>query len=339
MHVDDFIARNRDSWARLAELLDRAGRRPARLSVDELEELVRRYEQVSTHLSIARSRYEDPALVARLSRLVAAAGALIYGTKPASLRGAVRFVLDTFPAALWRIRWFVAVATGLLVVPFLALGLWVGTSPAALEAAGPEALREAYVEEDFEDYYTALASAEFTALVTTNNIRVAALAFAGGIVLLPTAFVLVANGANVGVAWGLFLAAGQQGRFWGLILPHGLLELTAVFIAGGAGLALGWALVDPGARTRRAALSDEGRRAVAVLIGLVGVFACAGLIEGFVTGQPWPTWLRVGIGAAAAALFLAYVWVRGRNAAAQGLTGALGEQAEAGWARPATTHG
>ena len=126
---------------------------------------------------------------------------------------------------------------GLLVLPFLAVGLWVGTSPAALEASGPEALRQAYVEEDFEAYYSSLASSEFAALVTTNNIRVGALAFAGGIALLPTALVLVMNGATVGVAWGLFLAAGEQARFWGLILPHGLLELTAVFVAGGAGLA------------------------------------------------------------------------------------------------------
>jgi hypothetical protein len=147
--------------------------------------------------------------------------------------------------------------------------------------------------------------------------------------------VLVLNGANVGVAWGLFLAAGEQARFWGLVLPHGLLELTAVFIAGGAGLRLGWTLVDPGDRPRRAALAAEGRRAVAVLIGLIGVFAVAGLIEGFVTGQPWPTWLRVGIGATTTALFLAYVWVRGRDATSRGLTGALGEQADAGWARPA----
>jgi hypothetical protein len=81
-------------------------------------------------------------------------------------------------------------------------------------------------------------------------------------------------------------------------------------------------------------LAEEGRRTVVVLIGLVGVFAIAGLIEGFVTGQPWPTWMRVAIGAAATATFLAYAWLRGRAATARGLTGALGEQADAGWARP-----
>jgi uncharacterized membrane protein SpoIIM required for sporulation len=118
---------------------------------------------------------------------------------------------------------------------------------------------------------------------------------------------------------------GQQPKFWGLILPHGLLELTAVFIAGGAGLRLGWTLIDPGDRTRRAALAEEGRRALAIVAGLVVVFAVAGTIEGFVTGSSLPTWARVGIGVVGEATLLSWLFVRGRAAARQGLTGALGE--------------
>jgi uncharacterized membrane protein SpoIIM required for sporulation len=218
-------------------------------------------------------------------------------------------------------------------VPAAVIGLWLGGSPAALEAAAPAALREAYVTEDFADYYTNLASGEFAATVTTNNIRVGILAFASGIVLgIPTVIVLALNGANLGFAWGLFIAAGEQPRFWGLIAPHGLLELTAVFVAGAVGLRLGWTLIDPGDRRRGEALVEEGRRAIVVVIGLVGVFTIAGLIEGFVTGAPWPTWVRVGIGVAAEAVFLGLVWVRGRAAARRGLTGAFGEQADDTWA-------
>jgi Stage II sporulation protein M len=146
-----------------------------------------------------------------------------------------------------------------------------------------------------------------------------------------TLFVLLLNGANLGLAAGLFAAVGQQPKFWGLILPHGMLELTAVFVAGAAGLRLGWTLIDPGDRPRGAALAEEGRRAVVIVLGLVVVFLVAGTIEGFVTGRPWPTWLRVGIGAAAEAAFLAYVVVLGRRAAAAGLTGALGEEDAGGW--------
>ena len=119
--------------------------------------------------------------------------------------------------------------------------------------------------------------------------------------------------------------AGQQLKFWGLILPHGLLELTAVFIAGGAGLRLGWTLIDPGDRLRRVAIVEEGRRALVVVLGLIVVFATAGTIEGFVTGSSLPTWARLGIGIAGEAALLTYLFARGRKAATAGFTGALGE--------------
>jgi len=331
--IDRFITTHQSGWERLAVLTRKATRRAGRLSPAELDELVGLYQRVSTHLSLARTTYPDPALTARLTRLVAEAGAYVYGTRPRTLRAAGRFVADTFPAALWHARAFVAVAAALFVVPATAVGIWLAGSPAALEAAGPEAVREAYVEEDFEAYYSSSASAQFASEVTTNNIQVGVLAFAGGILAcLPTAFVLVLNGANLGVAAGLFAAAGQMPRFWGLILPHGLLELTAVFVAGAAGLRLGWTLVDPGDRPRGEALVEEGRRAVVIVVGLLGVFAVAGLIEGFVTGSALPTAVRVGIGAVAELAFVGYVVVRGRSAQARGLTGAFGEADEPAWA-------
>lgn len=327
MDLDRFIERHQPTWRHLDALTKRAGRSVRGLSPDELDDLVRSYQRVSTHLSIARSTYHDPALSASLTALTARAGAVVYGTRPRTIRAGVRFVADTFPAALWHSRWFIAVAALLFLVPALAAGTWIARSSAALEALAPPAVREAYVEEDFAAYYSSSPASQFATEVTTNNIQVSFLAFAGGIAAcLLTVYVLILNGAFVGFAGGLFAAVGEQARFWGLILPHGLLELTAVFVAGGAGLRLGWTLIDPGDRPRRVAVGEEGRRAFAIIIGLVGVFICAGLIEGFVTGSPLPTWLRVGIGVLAEATFLAYAITRGRSAAARGLTGALGER-------------
>ncbi|CAN5844338.1 stage II sporulation protein M [soil metagenome] len=338
MTVDEFIARNGPSWQRLGELTNRAGRRASTLTAGELDELVSLYQRTSTHLSLARSRFADPALSAQLTQLVARSGAVVYGTRPRTLRAATRFVTETFPAALWHSRWFVLVATLLLVVPALAVGAWIAVSPEALEASGPEALRQAYIEEDFEAYYSELGSTEFFATVATNNIQVGILSFAAGVLLcLPTAYVMALNGANLGFAGGLFHAAGEAARFWGLILPHGLLELTAVFVAGGSGLRLGWAIVDPGDRRRSDALVEEGRRAVVIVLGLVGVFIVSGLIEGYVTGSGLPTSLRVGIGLTAEAAFLAYAGVLGHQAARRGLTGALGESDQRRWTREAAT--
>ncbi|MBV8159361.1 MAG: stage II sporulation protein M [Acidimicrobiia bacterium] len=326
MDVDTFLARNQASWDRLSWLLRRAGRKVSRLSPDELAELVALYERTATHLSYARTTYRDPALTASLSSLVARAGAVVYGSRPRSLRALGRFFAVTFPAAVWYSRRFVAVSAALFLVPAFVVGLWIANSPRAVEATGPKAVREAYLNHDFQQYYRSAPASQFASQVFTNNVQVSIYAFAAGVALcVPTAFILMLNGANVGVAGGLFASVGQQVKFWGLILPHGLLELTAVFIAGGAGLRLGWSLIAPGDRTRRAALAEEGRRALAIVAGLVVVFAAAGTIEGFVTGSSLPTWARVGIGALGEAALLSWLFVRGRSASAGGLTGALGE--------------
>lgn len=315
MDVDSYIRANQPLWARLDELTVRAGRGVGRLSAAELDELVRLYLRVSTHLSYARTFYRDPALTASLTGRVARSGAIVYGTRSRTLRAVGRFFSVTFPAALWHVRHFVAVSVALLFIPALAFGIWIANSPTALDATGPAAVREAYVEDDFEDYYSSAPAAAFASQVFTNNVRVAVLAFAGGIAFcLLTAAILVVNGANLGVAAGLFHAVGEAPRFWGLILPHGLLELTAVCVAGAAGLRLGWTLIDPGDRLRSLALVEEGRRAMVIVLGLIVVFGVAGAIEGFVTGSGLPTTVRVGIGVAAEAAFLAYFLAVGRSA-------------------------
>jgi uncharacterized membrane protein SpoIIM required for sporulation len=327
MDLDRFLATNQPLWDRLAVLASRGSRGANRLSAQEIDELVRLYQRTSSHLSYVRTYYRDPALTARLTGLVATAGAVVYGTRPKSLRAVGRFFTTTFPAALWHNRRFVGVAAALFYVPAIAVGVWLANSPTAIDAVGPPALREAYLNEDFESYYSSHPASEFAAQVTTNNIQVGFLAFAGGILLcVPTAYLLVLNGASVGVPAGLFSAAGQNAKFYGLILPHGLLELTAVVIAGSAGLRLGWSLIDPGDRLRRDAVSEEGRRSVVLVLGLVATFAVAGTIEGFVTGSGLPTFLRVGIGVAVETAFVLYAVVLGRDAAARGATGLLGEE-------------
>jgi uncharacterized membrane protein SpoIIM required for sporulation len=300
--IDRFIARNTRTWDRLDELSSRAGRGLRRLTPAEVDELVELYQRVSSHLSHARVAYADPALTARLTRLVSQANGVIYATRSRSMRAVADFFAWRFPAAVWQSGRFVAVSAALLLVPALMVGTWLATSDEALEASAPDAVREAYLEEDFEDYYSSEPATQFATEVTVNNIQVAITAFATGVLLcLPAALFMIFNGANIGFAGGLFAEAGELGKFFGLILPHGLLELTAVVIAGAAGLRLGWAIIVPGDRTRGQALGDEARRSGVIALGLVLAFAVAGLIEGFVTGRGVPTGLRVGIGVAAEA--------------------------------------
>jgi len=152
-----------------------------------------------------------------------------------------------------------------------------------------------------------------SSFVITNNIRVALAAFALGITFaVGTVYMMVVNGAMLGGIAGAFAKSGIAGQFWMVILPHGALELSAVVVAGGAGLVMGYALWCPGQRTRRKALREEAVRAMQLAVGLIPAFAVAGLFEGLVTpSDAIPESLKVILGAAAAAVFWLYLLLAG----------------------------
>lgn len=298
----------------------------SKLTPDEIDELVQRYQQASAQLSYARTYYRDPSLDARLTRLVAAASGVIYGKRARSLHALQTFFVVSFPAAVWHQRRAIVVAAGLFVLPALLVAVWLINDGVALDASASPAERRHYVDEQFEQYYSEQPSAQFFTQVTTNNIRVAFTAFAlGALLCIPGALILIFNAVTLGQAAAWMTSEGEALRFWGLILPHGALEISAIVVAGGAGLALGWAVIAPGDRTRSQALTEEGRRSVVIVLGLMAVFTAAGLIEGFVTGSGLHPALRVVVGLVAWAAFVTYIWTLGRTAAAQGFTGALGE--------------
>jgi uncharacterized membrane protein SpoIIM required for sporulation len=331
--VDAFVAERAPSWRRLDELARRA-RRSGRMGADDVSELVSLYQRTSADLSAIRSRAPDPLVVAPLTRTLASAHLAIYGARGSAARSVVDFLRLTFPAAVWHLRRLVAVSAVLLLVPMAAMGWWIATSDSALEASAPEEVREAVLESEFEEYYSSEPAAQFSTRVFVNNVQVAILAFASGVTLgIGTVYILVFNGLNVGLALGLFTHAGRWQQFWGLILPHGLLELSAVVVAGAAGLSLGWAVIAPGDRRRRDALAEAGRRSIGVVVGTVLAFLVAGLIEAFVTPSDLPAAARLAIGVVAWAAFVVWVVAVGRPAAAAGLTGLPGER----WPDPGDT--
>jgi len=322
--LDAFSAVREPSWARLDELARRRG-----LDGAEADELVRLYQSVATDLSTIRSSAPDPDTVTRLSQLLARARARIAGTHEPAWRDVRRFVVLSLPAALYRLRWWtVGVMVACLAVATVA-GWWVATNPDALAAMGTPSERQQYVDEAFASYYD--PGAGFAAVVWTNNAWVAALCVAIGISGIGPLYVLANNAVNVGATGGMMAAHDSLGVFFQLIAPHGLLELTSIFVAGAAGLRLFWTWVDPQGRPRGRALAEEGRALVTVAIGLAGALALSGVIEGFVTGSTLPWWLKIIIGAVALAAFWAYTIVLGRRAVAEGETGDLEEDA-AGYA-------
>ncbi|MER5813648.1 stage II sporulation protein M [Streptomyces sp. NPDC002033] len=324
MDLDVFVAAHQAQWARLEQLLGR-GRK---LTGAEADELVALYQRTSTHLSLVQSSAPDPVLTGRLTQLVARARATVTGTRRASWRDAARFFTAGFPAAVYRSRrWWIPTALLSTALGIL-IGWWIATHPEVQSAiAAPDHLKDLTKPGGgYETYYSSHPAASFAAQVWTNNAQAAAICLVLGVFLgLPVLWILFLNMANLGVGIGLMSSAGRLDVFLGLILPHGLLELTAVFVAAGTGLRLGWTVIDPGPRTRRTALAEEGRAALGMAIGLAVVLFVSGLIEGFVTPSGLPTWARIAIGVAAEAAFLTYVYVLGGRASREGEAGDVEE--------------
>lgn len=318
MDIDSFIATYRSEWTRLEAACAQGGRGLSSLSGAQIGEVVRLYLRASMHLAQARTQFHDPRLDGYLNGLVTQAHAAIYSAQPRSTRGFVRLFVVRYPEALRRTSPFIFVAAGILAVVVLASWAWVATSPEAQIGLLPPAARDAIREVGGRSRDLGPAPS-LSAYILFNNVLVAFLAFALGITwCVGTIVVLIRNALLLGVLAGAFQVVGNAGSFWALILPHGVLELTAICIAAGAGLRMGWALIDPGDRPRGRALRDETREAVVVVIGVIPAFVVAAVIEGFITGTALPDALEIVIGVGLAGLYVAFLlgWpVRSRRTA------------------------
>ncbi|OBH24715.1 hypothetical protein A5692_03625 [Mycobacterium sp. E342] len=318
MDVDAFVLAHRGTWDRLDRLV---GRRRS-LTGAEVDELVELYQRVSTHLSTLRSASSDSVLIGRLSSLVARARSVVTGAHAPLSSTFARFWTVSFPVVAYRSwRWWLGTAVVFFAV-VVVVALWVVGNPEVQSAAGTPSDIEQLVNHDIASYYSEHPALAFALQIWINNSWVAAQCIAMSVLLgLPIPVVLFQNAANLGLISGLMFQAGKGGVLLGLLAPHGLLELTAVFLAGGAGMRLGWSVIAPGDRPRGQVLAEQGRAVVSVAIGLVAVLLVSGLIEALVTPSPLPTFVRVGIGVIAEAAFLSYVVYFGRRAAKAGETG------------------
>ena len=314
--LDAYVIAHAHEWQRLEELSRRR-----RLTGAESDELVERYQQVATHLSVVRTSAPDASLVAHLSSLLSHARNRAVGTRIGTWRSFALFFTERFPAALYRLRyWWLGCLVANVVVTAVMI-IWLLENPNVEQSLmSPEEVDQ-LVNEDFENYYSEYAASHFAAQVWINNAWVTALCLALGILGVPVVYLLFNNIANLAIIGSIMHRNDQGQHFWGLLLPHGLLELTAVFVAGGVGIKLFWSWIEPGELTRGQSLAREGRTAGTVALGLVAVLFVSGIIEAFVTPSGLPTAARVGIGILAEVTFLAYVFILGRQAVHRGATG------------------
>jgi len=315
-----FATRRAPDWEELDALLGRAGTRPERLGPDGVLRLGALYRAAAADLAFARRALpQDPAR-RRLEDLVARGRRAVYAderrrARPlAFLAGGYWRAVAARPAAL-------VLATALFVVPAVLALVWALSDPDAALGLVPGDFRQA-VEPVGDTGMSRAETAVFSSQVLTNNIQVALLAFALGITAgLGTAAILAYNGLIVGVLAGGAIGAGNGVAFLEFIFAHGLLELSLIWVAGAAGLRVGWAMISPGPRPRGVALVAEGRTAIAIAAGTIPWFVLAGLIEGFVTRSGFGLAGGLVVGLLAGGAYWGLVVVRGRDASAAGGAG------------------
>jgi len=318
--INQFLQRRQAQWSRLEMLLERVegGGLPS-LAPAEIREFGVLYRRASSDLLSARAKTANAEVLEYLNDLVARGYAQVYRTRRYEVRDLWTFLRADFPRLVRRQIRYVALAGAITLVAALFGFAAQRADPAAgyfllppqLVRSLPAAREQLRRQPGHLLGPNEMASA--AGRILTNNIGVAFMAFAGGITLgIGTVAALLFNGFLLGVVAAIVGRADTATTFWALILPHGIIELTAIFIAGAAGPMIGGALLAPGRRSRRDALIERGREAVLLVLGTIPMFICAGLIEGFITPPAQiPPFVKLAFAGVTAVLLVAYLGFSG----------------------------
>ena len=299
-----------------------------------MREFVAEYRDLASDLARLRTASKGGEVdeVFYLNRLVAGAHNLLYRRRAIRPQDIARFMFVDVPAEIRASALPILLAAALLFGPAAIAGTAVLRDPSVAEAFLPPGMLDraengvrraksgdGYIE-DPQLFRPVMATS-----IVTNNVQVAIAAFAFGVTAgLLTVYLLVSNGISLGAVVGLYGSKGIVSLLLAFVAPHGVLELTAICISGGAGFLLAAALLIPGERTRRRALIENGRRAIKLVAGAALLLLIAGTLEGMVSPIPWwPLEWKLGVSALTAILLYAYV---------RGVAGGAG----ATTARPAT---
>ncbi|MCC3357281.1 stage II sporulation protein M [Bacillus sp. REN16] len=284
MNIKQFVKQHRDEWKRLEQLISTLHKRRKSRTSNEINEFHRLYQKCAGHLSYSQTYYPNEEVTPYLNGLVSKAHNLLYKDQVSSF-GQIRYFFSTKFIGLLLEQWkFVAVAFVLFTLGAVGSFFSVLQDPLHLFSILPAEIAQSVDPDYLGSQDGAVDSSLMSASIMTNNIQVAILAFASGITFgLLTVYILIYNGIIIGALAGLFWHYGESYDFWAYIVPHGMIELTAIFIAGGAGLLMGYKLLVPGPYTRGYQLKVQAKRSVQLLLGTIPLFIIAGIIEGFIT--------------------------------------------------------
>jgi uncharacterized membrane protein SpoIIM required for sporulation len=293
--------------------------RPEAQPVDAAE-LSALYRRSCEHLALAQARAYPIHLVQRLEQLTQRAHRLIYRRQDLGLGRLRRLVLVDFPQSVRLHRWYLLVATLLFVVPTMVVGWATWRDPGfILHLVDARQVRE------FDQMYgegknaigrlrTAGTDWNMFGYYIMHNIGIGFQCFAGGLFAgIGSVYYLFFNGVFGGGVAGYLTARGYSENFYSFIVTHSAFELTAIVLAGAAGLRLGHALLAPGRRTRLQALQHAAHDAIVVVYGVIGLLLIAAAVEAFWSSARWVApQVKYGVGAACWCLVLAYLGWQGR---------------------------
>jgi uncharacterized membrane protein SpoIIM required for sporulation len=313
MSIDAFIAERQPRWTELEAAVSKAQRGRLRsVPASDIERFGLLLRHTSSDLAIARRDYPDAAVTEYLNTLCARAHPLLYRGSPRRPADLLRFYATGLPR-VFRSAWpYVVASLALLLVGFVAGWIAVDLRPDLRASLVPASLFDEMARGQIS---ANVPDAPFAAgFIIQNNIRVALICFIGGVLIgLPTALVLLGNGWMLGTVAAAVHLGGYDLRFWALIVPHGVIELSVIVIAGGSGLMLGDAILRPGLLRRGDALSVAAGNAIRLALGAATLLIVAGTLEAFVSPSALPDWVKLCVGAVAGTLLYSWLLLSGRQ--------------------------
>ncbi len=312
MSLDTFIAERQARWGALEAAIKTAKRgRLRNQSATDIERFGMLLRQTSSDLAIARREHPDAPITEYLNTLCARAHPLLYRGRAWRIGAIAPFFATALPRS-FRAAWpYIVTSLGLMVIGFIAGWLAVDFRPDLRASLVPPSLFDEMARGQIG---TGVQDAPFAAaFIIQNNIRVALICFAGGMLLgIPTAFLLLTNGWMLGTVAAAVHLGGYDFQFWSLIVPHGVLELSVIVISGGTGLMLGDAILRPGQLRRGEALARVAVRAVLLALGAASLLIIAGTLEAFVSPSSLPGGAKLAIGAGVGVLLYSWLILAGR---------------------------
>ena len=318
MHPEEFYQSRKNDWERLNRVLVASEKNIKGLSPQEVETLGQLYRAATSDLALAQRDFPRHKITQYLNRIVGRAHAVVYQGEALASNRLLEFALRGFPRLFRETAVFTVLAALFVLIPALVAGFSIAAKPETATWLLSPSAQALIPKVENKELWIDMPINErpyISSFIMTHNIQVAFLAFGSGVSGgLLTIWILVSNGLDLGGLLGLTSHYGIGFDLANFIIGHGVIELSVIFMAGGSGLMLGWALIHPGLQRRRDALTLAATRAVRLLLGAVPMLIIAGTIEGLISPSetvPWPVKWTIGI--TSGIILYSYLLLAGRE--------------------------